>query len=336
MPSATPTRRLRRGNTIDNISILNPGNGLGRFDNKIVFTENSNGVKILSASSVQESPSLFTISLTLETPLSGFTTSNPPPFKVDDEIFVENLGLNYDSSSYSYNTFKVVGIVTNFNSQNQTIIRYQVPRSVESVISYDKAFVVNENDLPKANVLLAQSSFFSGEKINNEKSIKNRKDDLIKNILKIEDLESIKIGDKVKGNLSSSEGEVVKIDKYSSNLNIDNSFSEIFGWKESKGKPSSNEQTLSDNNYYQNFSYSLKSKLQLSDWNSQVSDLNHISGFKKFSDLQIESESTNTGVANVSSSGLNVSINSFGDITTKNNFDLVLELDRGGEARACA
>lgn len=316
-----------KGNTIDNISILNPGNGLGRFDNKIVFTENSNGVKILSASSVQESPSLFTISLTLETPLSGFTTSNPPPFKVDDEIFVENLGLNYDSSSYSYNTFKVVGIVTNFNSQNQTIIRYQVPRSVESVISYDKAFVVNENDLPKANVLLAQSSFFSGEKINNEKSIKNRKDDLIKNILKIEDLESIKIGDKVKGNLSSSEGEVVKIDKYSSNLNIDNSFSEIFGWKESKGKPSSNEQTLSDNNYYQNFSYSLKSKLQLSDWNSQVSDLNHISGFKKFSDLQIESESTNTGVANVSSSGLNVSINSFGDITTKNNFDLVLELD---------
>ena len=69
-----------KGNTIDSISILNPGNGLGRFDNKIVFTENSNGVKILIASSVQESPSLFTISLTLETPLSGFTTSKEHSF----------------------------------------------------------------------------------------------------------------------------------------------------------------------------------------------------------------------------------------------------------------
>jgi len=316
-----------KGNTVDQISILNPGSGLSRFGNKIVFTDNSNGVKILSASSVQDTPSNFVITLTVETPLSGFTTSNPPPFSINDEIFVENLGTNFDSSDYSYNTFKVIGIVTNFSSQNQTTITYEVPRSVGSVISYDKAFVINANDLPKANVLLTQSSFIAGEEINSEKTISNKKDSLTKNIVKIEDLKSIKVGNKIKGNLSSSEGEVVKIDNYNSKFNIDNSASEIFGWKESKGKPSSNEQTLSDNDYYQNFSYSLRSKLQLSDWNSQVSDLNHISGFKKFSDLQIESEFNSSVVESTASSDVNLSINSFGDITTKNNFDLVLELD---------
>ena len=314
-----------KGNTVEEILIINPGNGLHRFSNKLVFTDNSNGVKILSASSVQDSPSLYTISLTLETPLSGFTTSNPPPFDLNDDIFVENLGTNYDSSDYSYNTFKVVGIVTNYSSENQTILRYQVSKSPGSVLSYDNAYVINSNDLPQANVSLIQSSFIAGEDINGEKSISNKIDNYTNNIVKVEDLESTKVGDDIKGNLSFSEGNVVKIDKFSSKFNVSNSISSKFGWKEFKGKLSVNDQNLSDNDYYQNFSYSLRSKIQISDWNSQVSDLNHIAGFKKFSDLQVESKSTISGQPSNSSSIVNVSINSFGDINTKNNFDLVLE-----------
>ena len=44
-------------------------------------------------------------------------------------------------------------------------------------------------------------------------------------------------------------------------------------------------QRIHDNDYYQYFSYSLNSQVQYEDWNPLVSDLNHTSGFRKFSDL---------------------------------------------------
>ena len=50
-----------------------------------------------------------------------------------------------------------------------------------------------------------------------------------------------------------------------------------------------NTERLSDNDYYQNFSYSLKSKVSLEKWDDAVSSLNHTAGFLKFSDLIIES-----------------------------------------------
>ena len=49
-------------------------------------------------------------------------------------------------------------------------------------------------------------------------------------------------------------------------------------------------QRVHDNDYYQAFSYSIKSKVQIKEWNDIVGSLNHTSGFKKFSDLQVESD----------------------------------------------
>ena len=46
------------------------------------------------------------------------------------------------------------------------------------------------------------------------------------------------------------------------------------------------------------FSYAIKSKIPLQDWDDAVSSLNHTAGFLKFSDLIIESadQSPNLGV----------------------------------------
>ena len=54
------------------------------------------------------------------------------------------------------------------------------------------------------------------------------------------------------------------------------------------GKLNDNLQRLQDNYYYQNFSYSLKSRIPYDNWNDVVSSVNHTLGYKKFSDLQIE------------------------------------------------
>lgn len=62
------------------------------------------------------------------------------------------------------------------------------------------------------------------------------------------------------------------------------------GWERNTGFLNDNLQRIQDNEYYQNFSYSLKSRVDYSTWNDPVSTLNHTAGFAKFSDLQVESE----------------------------------------------
>ena len=66
----------------------------------------------------------------------------------------------------------------------------------------------------------------------------------------------------------------------------------VRGWNKDTGKLSINEQRLIDSDY-QYFSYSLKSKIAYDAWNDIVSSMAHPGGFKKFSDLQIESKDDN-------------------------------------------
>jgi hypothetical protein len=49
-----------------------------------------------------------------------------------------------------------------------------------------------------------------------------------------------------------------------------------------------NLQKIQDSFYYQNFSYSIKSKIDYDTWNDAVSTLNHTAGFRKFADYQLE------------------------------------------------
>ena len=51
-----------------------------------------------------------------------------------------------------------------------------------------------------------------------------------------------------------------------------------------------NEQRLFDSDYYQYFSYSIKSEIEIAKWKDAVSTLNHTAGFKKFSDLVLKND----------------------------------------------
>ena len=51
-----------------------------------------------------------------------------------------------------------------------------------------------------------------------------------------------------------------------------------------------NLQRIPNNEYYQSFSYSIQSRVPYDRWEDPVSSLNHISGYKEFSDLQVVSQ----------------------------------------------
>ena len=84
---------------------------------------------------------------------------------------------------------------------------------------------------------------------------------------------------------------------------------------------------IADNNYYQQFSYSLKSKVDMGTWDEAVSTLNHPAGFLKFSDLRIESTDDNFSGVSGKDSQLVAFINLDAeiDINCYSNFDLVTE-----------
>ena len=66
----------------------------------------------------------------------------------------------------------------------------------------------------------------------------------------------------------------------------------------------------------------------MQEWNDAVSNLNHTLGFKKFSDLIIESTSTISGISTIQNAGFLSSIsdlNSIVDIDCINDYDLVSE-----------
>ena len=63
-----------------------------------------------------------------------------------------------------------------------------------------------------------------------------------------------------------------------------------YGWQKSTGFFNDNLQRIPNNEYYQNFSYSIQSRVPFDEWEDPVSSLNHISGYKEFSDLQVVSQ----------------------------------------------
>ena len=81
----------------------------------------------------------------------------------------------------------------------------------------------------------------------------------------------------------------IEVNSFDAFLNLSSSSRFENGWKSNAGVLNDNIQRIQDSLYYQNFSYSIKSRVDFDIWNDTVSTLNHTSGFKKFSDYQLES-----------------------------------------------
>ena len=89
-------------------------------------------------------------------------------------------------------------------------------------------------------------------------------------------------------------------------MNVDSLANINNSWKTNIGKLNSDIQKLHDNDYYQRFSYSIKGEVPYDTWKDAVNSLDHVAGFKNFS---------------------NLGINTVGIQTIKSDAEVVLDVD---------
>ena len=120
----------------------------------------------------------------------------------------------------------------------------------------------------------------SGNKVGKVESWNNQNESL-----KISSSDEFDVGDLIEGTTSRTAGTIESKINFESAIKIDAGSVVKQGWERETGFLNDTLQRLPDNFYYQNFSYSLKSKVSLDKWDDAVSKLNHPSGFLKFSDF---------------------------------------------------
>jgi hypothetical protein len=290
------------GTSVTSVDVLSQASG---FDNiqsscRVVSTRNTNGVGIVSASSNGD-----TNFLTITQPVNGWKADGSDfPFAVGDRVFVEGVGLTtallstggYNSSDYNYSLFTVL---------TRNPISAQITYSIAGIGTtggtYDSANssgrVIKQSDLPTFSVNFEPDSFFDGERVTYSSSgfafVSDNGYDPVTNTVRLRtENPTVSVGDVVKGSVSGAEGTVAKVQSFDKFFNTGYSAERPKGWQKDTGKLNDDFQKLEDNDYYQNFSYSIKSEVQETEWSNAVDSIIHPSGYKKFSDLVVTSVSS--------------------------------------------
>ena len=332
------------GTSVDSVDILSSARGFNDVSNpaRIFAVRNSNGIGIVTASSNGS-----TNFLTISQPTGGWAADGSNfPFAVGDKIFVEGVGVTtsplttggYNSDDYDYVFFTVA-------TRNPTTA--QITYSITGLGTTGGTFdpnnsagrVIRRRDLPTFEVKVEADEFLSGENVtygSNGSGVVFENDGYssITNTLRIENTNSkIGNGHVIKGSVSGAEGTVVDVRSYEKFFNTGYKAERPKGWQKDTGKLNNDFQKLEDNDYYQGFSYSIKSEVQEKTWKDPVESIIHPTGYKKFSDLVISSNSTagfarsrdlrvTAGAANTS---LFINIDTLKSFYTRDDFDIASE-----------
>ena len=302
----------------------------------IIPTENPNGVRV---SSLAYNTSTQEVTATLKSEYSDNF-----PLSVNDKILVEGVSVGvgstakgYNSSSYNYSLFTVtkihpnlgggVGIVT--YSMSGYVGNGEYPGNFDSETS--STILVPQKYFPQFNPVLKVNQFLKSNSITDGTASgivfdweENSK------LLTVESIDTFSVGKVVSSLQTNAKGLVKEIVSSESHYDLDYYSVVENGWEHSTGFLNNELQRVHDNEYYQNFSYSIKSKIPYEEWNDVVSSLNHTSGFKKFSDLQIESKLPSLSVDTLATRPIGTVTNQIDLISTYDtncvpNFDLVSE-----------
>jgi len=317
------------GGSVSNVKVIFAGGNLSSGDVELFAVNNSNGIGIISCTYTEPN-----VTLRLQTPSTGFTTAVPLPFEVGDKVFVENTGVTtgngYNSADYGYQSFTLTGINTAFGNINEATLTYAVDKDpgIHDLGKY--GVVVKDKDLAKFKVNLIESTFLNGEPV---VSSSGKESKVIigkgktRNVLRIDSLVGFSTGDTVTGKFSKAGGTIDSSQAYEGYFTLDTSSEKAFGWERDTGKLNEFYQRVQDNDYYQNFAYSLKSSVGINSWSEPVDSLAHIAGFKKHSDLLINSvPNVAPQPAGISSGAGNVVvIDAQASLLDRHNFDLVTE-----------
>ena len=279
------------------VTILQNSTGMYNVTPEIIPVNNTNGVGI---SSLSYTTSTKTVRLYLN---STFSDASAFPYNVGSQIFVENLniginstGKGYNSEDYSYQFFTVTASDSNLGGGLGAYVDYSLkeylndsdtPGSVDLANSAGR--VVSISDFPIFDPVLKTSDFFDNEIIVYGGDLTGRVESWnpITETLKVDTSKEYEVGEVVKGLSSDTQGVIRSKIDFDAEIITGAGATVTYGWQRTTGFLNDNLQRIPNNEYYQTFSYSIKSRIPYDVWEDPVTALNHISGYKEFSDLQV-------------------------------------------------
>lgn len=303
---------------------------------KVVTINNSNGVGINSIS-YNDSNKNVTVFLNRQ-----FSDPEDFPFSIGQNVYVEGISVlssldkGYNSSSYNYNFFPIVGVNTSVGGSG-AYIEYSLEDFInnsENPGIFDElnsgGRVILEGDLPTFEITTRKNSYIIGESITSNTGSVGRvlSWDEKNEYLTIQSNSSYLVNELIVGESSKSESTIKEIFTYETFFDIKSSSISSGEWNNNTGFLNDSIQRIHDNDYYQYFSYSIQSEIPIEEWNDVVSNLNHTLGFKKFGDLIVESTPEVSGIQTSQNDGTFSAIsdlNSIVDVDCILDYDLVSE-----------
>ena len=319
-----------------NVRIVKNTTGIYNTTPTLIPINNSNGVGI---SSLTYNDSTQIVRLYFNT---TFSDASSFPYYVGGKILIENvsigigtLGKGYNSENYDYKLFEVSAVEPQLGGSGpylefslaDFISTSEYPGiAIEPVLGR----VVPEEHFPIFDIEISPNDFLVGETVSNGKDngkVLSWNENI--ELLKIAIQSEVNVGDLVVGKSSKTQGLVGKKINFNAEITTGAGATVINGWQDEVGFLNESFQRIPNNEYYQNFSYAIKSKVSYDTWNSAVNVLNHTAGFAKFSDLQIVSELDDEEQNIVTTSDSNVEtvvdLTTFGNLNCVYNFDYVSE-----------
>ena len=322
------------GNTISSVNIVQEPKGLPETDVQLFATNNTNGISIQQVQS--SSSGIFTCFIT--TPSNNSNNFTIQPFNVGDQVFVEGIqkigdaGSGFNSEEYGYQFFTVSGydntdildkVVLNLINAGLT-----TNTGIAKTIQDSVANIVKSTDYPSFEITKKISPFIIGEKlISNDIERDLFIVDYNKTSIKVSGSYELSVGEIIKGKESGNISTIDTIKDNSGRFNVDYSIRKDIGWVDNIGKLNQDNQSIPNNDYYQNLSYTVKSPITYQNLRTPVNSLLHTSGLKNFADTGITS-TTNSGILTASDATLMIyDIIEQNRVDTIYDFDLVTDID---------
>ena len=330
------------GSTVEDVKILTNDTGLSE-DLRVIPVTNSNGIVVKGAST--DGNKTVTLELRAPNPEVGsgsdsgfYNNSGSFPFKIGDEIFVENIKITneadgYNSSDYNYKYFTVTGINTTGGDEKITYSLVGLG-TTGGLYQEENNFgrVIKKDDLAIFTPIFKRTSFIDDEVVKvigknvSGTVAKNGWNQLSESLKVFDTTAEFEPDQIVVGEVSNNKGTVTRQFKFNFDLNVDSTATNLNGWKDDTGKLNLETQRIHDNDYYQRFSYSVKGAVPFTIWKDAIDSLSHVSGFKNFCNLGIGTTSqSNLKPTSESDIDLNVDIEQESSVHERFFYDMVSE-----------
>ena len=257
-----------------NIEILKNSTGMSLLPPTILPIENSNGVGIKT---ISYNPNTANVTVELNV---GFSTADTFPFNVNDKVMVENIsvgvgstGLGYNSVNYNHQLFTITETHPNIGGIGATVT-YNMGTLIgagktigEFVPANSAGRIIPEKYFPVFETKLTTTEFFVGEEVKSNSATGIVESwDTNDGILKISSKNDFVLNEVIKGSSSNTQGVASSVSSYDAYFDV-GAFSRVEkGNKTNSGVLNYNMQRIQDSLYYQNFAYSLRSKVDFDTW----------------------------------------------------------------------